>query len=83
MIRKITFFEGWFWFKFNNLELTLSMVMKFDASVAKELKLKVRKFWGLISYREITVTEVALPLFLPILNIWAKLYMNYSSPNYH
>ena len=54
MTRKITFFEGWFWFKFNNLELTLSMVMKFDASVAKELKLKVRKFWGLISYREIT-----------------------------
>ena len=31
-----------------NLRLALSMTLKFYASVAKELKLKVRKFWGLI-----------------------------------
>ena len=31
-----------------NLRVALSMALKFYASVAKELKLKVRKFWGLI-----------------------------------
>ena len=44
MIRKINFFEGCSWFKFNNLGLAL----KFYSSVAKWLKLKVRKIWGLI-----------------------------------
>ena len=33
------FFEGWSWFKFNNLGLTLDMALKFYACVAKELKL--------------------------------------------
>ena len=37
-----------FWFKLNNLGLTLSLAMKFYANMAKELKLKVRKFQGLI-----------------------------------
>ena len=44
MSRKINFFEGCSWFKFNNLVLAL----KFYSSVAKWLKLKVRKIWGLI-----------------------------------
>ena len=39
---------GWSWFKFNNLGLTLGMALKFQASMAKGLKLKVRKFCGLI-----------------------------------
>ena len=47
LTRKIAFFEGWSWFKFNNLGLALGTNLKFYASVAKGLKLKVRKFWGL------------------------------------
>ena len=42
--RKTTFFEGWSWFKFNNLGLALGMTLKFYANVAKGLKLKVTKF---------------------------------------
>ena len=44
LARKIAFFEGWSWFKFNNLGLTLSTNSKFYTSVAKGLKLKARKF---------------------------------------
>ena len=44
MTRKTAFFEGWSWFKFNNLGLALGT--KFCTSVAKGLKLKVRKFLG-------------------------------------
>ena len=47
MTRKATFFEGWSWFKFNNLGLALGMTLKFYTSVTKGLKLKVRKFLGL------------------------------------
>ena len=46
MIRKNAFFEGWSWFRFNNLGLALGKNLKFYTSVAKGLKLKVRKFWG-------------------------------------
>ena len=46
MTRKTTFFEGWSWFKFNNLGLALGTNLKFYTSVAKGLKLKVRKFLG-------------------------------------
>ena len=53
MTRKTTFFEGWSWF--NNLGLALGTNLKFYTSVAKGLKLKVRKFWGLIpTFVEIT-----------------------------
>ena len=45
--QKNDFFEGWSWFKFNNLGLALGMALKFYTSLAKELKLKVRKFWRL------------------------------------
>ena len=48
LIRKTTFFEGWSGFKLNNLGLALGMVLKFYASMVKRLKLKVRKFLGLI-----------------------------------
>ena len=48
-----------FWFQdqvwLNNLGLVLGMVLKFYISVTKGLKLKFRKFWGLIS----TFVEVA------------------------
>ena len=46
MFRKIAFLEGWSWFKFNNLGLALGKNLKFFTSVAKRLKLKVRRFWG-------------------------------------
>ena len=45
--QKTAFFEGWSWSKFNNLGLTLGTNFKFYTSVAKDLKLKVRKFVGL------------------------------------
>ena len=48
MTRKIAFFEGWSCFKFNNLGLALGTNLKCYTSVTKELKLKARKFWGLI-----------------------------------
>ena len=48
MIRKTNFFEGCCWLKFNNLGLALGMALKFYTSVTKRLKLKVRKFLGLI-----------------------------------
>ena len=46
--QKNHFFERWYWFKLNNLGLGLGMALKFYSSVAKSLKLKVRKFWGVI-----------------------------------
>ena len=49
LTRKTAFFEGWSWFKFNNLGLTLVTNLKFYTSGAKGLKLNVKKFWGLIS----------------------------------
>ena len=55
MTRKTAFFERWSWFKFDNLRLALDTKLKFYTSVAKGLKLKVRKFWELIP----TFVEVA------------------------
>ena len=55
MTRKTTFFEGWSWFKFNNLGLALGRNLKFYTSLSKGLRLKVRKFWGLIlTFVEVT-----------------------------
>ena len=67
MTTKTTFcfsVEGWSWLKFNNLGLALAMVLKFYTSVAKGLKLKVRKFWELIP----TFVEVTGEKLPPILN---------------
>ena len=49
LTKKIAFFEGRSWFKFNNLGLPLGTNLKFYTSVAKRLQLKIRKFWQLIS----------------------------------
>ena len=46
MTRKIAFFEGLSWFKFNNLGVAVGANLKFCASVEKGLKLNVSKFWG-------------------------------------
>ena len=41
--------------KLNNLGLALGMAFKFYTNVAKESKLKVRKFWGLVlTFAEVT-----------------------------
>ena len=49
LTKKKHFCKGWSWFKFNNLELALGTNLKFYTSLSKGLKLKVRKFWSLIS----------------------------------
>ena len=55
LTRKTAFFEGWSWFSFNKLGLALGTNLKFYTSVTKGLKLKVRKFWGLIpTFVEVT-----------------------------
>ena len=55
MTRKIAFFEGWFWFKFNNLRLALDTILKFYIGLSKGLRLKVKKFWELIlTFVEVT-----------------------------
>ena len=55
LTRKAAFFQGWSWFKFNNLELAVVANLNFYTCVTKGLKLKVRKFWWLI----LTFVEVA------------------------
>ena len=70
MFRKNIFFEGWFWIKFNILGLALGMVLQFYTSVAKRIKLKGRKLWGLIpTFLEVTWKKLVWgPLFHLILN---------------
>ena len=48
MTRKTTFFKRWSRFKFNNLRLTICIILKFYTNVAKGSKPKVRKFWVLV-----------------------------------
>ena len=48
--KKNNFFEGCFWFRFNNLGLALGMVLKFNTSMAEKLELKVINFWEQNSY---------------------------------
>ena len=64
--QKKHFFEGWSWFKFNNLGLALGMNLKFYSSVKKGLKLIVRKFLGLVStFIEVTGEKLVGGLFGP------------------
>ena len=50
LTRKTAFFERWSWFKFRDLWLALGTILEFYTSVAKGLKLKVRKFFRANSY---------------------------------
>ena len=60
------FFEGWSWFKFSNLGLALGTTLKLYTSVTKGLKLKFRKFLGLIStFIEVTVKKLVGGPFAP------------------
>ena len=66
MTRKIAFFEGWSWFKFNNLGVVPEKNLKFYTSMAEELKLKFRKFWELIlTFVEVTGEKLVGGDFLP------------------
>ena len=70
LIRKITFLERRSRFKFNNLGLALGMALKLYGSVAKRLKLKLRKFLGpILTFVEVTGDQlVGDPFCPPILN---------------
>ena len=46
LTRKTDYFEGWSWFKFNNLRVVLVMTLKFYSCVEKRLKLKVKSVKG-------------------------------------
>ena len=48
LTRKTAFFEGWSWFKFNNLELALGTNLKFY--ITKRVKTKSQKVLGGNSY---------------------------------
>ena len=66
LTRKTGFFEGWSWFKFNNLGLALGTNLKLYTSVAKVLKLKVRKFGSLIpTFVEVTGKKLVGGPFCP------------------
>ena len=68
-ISKKDFVEGWYWFKFNSLELVRSMVLKNYSVVAKVLKLKFKKCWGLIlTIGEVRREKLAGASFCPVLN---------------
>ena len=56
--------------KFNNLGLALGIGLKFYTSVGKRLKLKVKRFWGLIpTFVEVTGEKLEEgDLLSPILN---------------
>ena len=52
-------------FNFNNLGLALDMALTFYCSVAKGLKVKVEKFWGLITFIEVTGEKLIRGAYLP------------------
>ena len=65
--QKKQFFEGYFWFKFNNFGLALGMALKFNSNVAERLRLKVRKFWELIPiFVEVIREKLVEGLFLTL-----------------
>ena len=65
MTRKTAIYEGWSWFKFDNLGLALGTNLKFYTNVAKGLKRKVRKFWELIPmFEEVTGEKLVGWVFL-------------------
>ena len=65
MTRKTTFLDGWSWFKFNNLGLAKVMTLKLYTCVAKGLKLKASKFFGLSpTFVEVTGEKLVGGTFL-------------------
>ena len=55
-----------YWLKFINLGLTLGVTLNYYTSVAKGLKLRVRKFLGLtLTFAEVTGENLVEGLFVP------------------
>ena len=74
MTRKTAFFEGWSWFKFNNLGVAIGTNLKFYTSLSKGLKLKVGKFWGLIpTFVKFTGEKLVGGPFWPLPPSWIGL----------
>ena len=66
LTRKTDSSEEWSCSKSNNLGLVLGMALKICTSVEKGLKLKVRKFQGIIPmFGEVTGEKLARGLFSP------------------
>ena len=63
----MAFFERGSWSKLNNLGLALGMNLIFYTSLAKGLKLTVRKFWGLNpTFVEVTGEKLVGGPFYPL-----------------
>ena len=66
LTKKTAFFQRWSCFKFNNLGLALGTNLRFYTSIAKGLKLKVRRFLGLIpTFVEVAGEKLVWGTFLP------------------
>ena len=64
LTRNINFSDRCSLFEFNNLGLTLGTALRFYVSVAKGLKLKVRKFWRITpTFVEVTGEKLVGGLF--------------------
>ena len=64
--RKTQFFDECFWFRFNNLGLALGTTLKISSCTTNGLRLKVAKFWRLIStFAEYTWGKTGRDLFPP------------------
>ena len=73
----------WSWFKFNNLGLALGTNLKFYTSLSKRLKLKVRKFLGLIrTFVEVTGGKLVGVPFYPPPPSWRGLNQKFSPRKY-
>ena len=69
MTRESAFFKVWSWFKSNNLGLALGMHLKLYTGMTKGLKLKLKKFSGLVpTLVEVTGKKLGEGAFLTILN---------------
>ena len=75
--QKNCFFEGWSWFRFNNLGLALGANLKFYTSVAVGLKLKVRKLGRpILTFVEVTGEKMGGRLFALPSSSWIGLRLN-------
>ena len=82
---KTLFFEGSSWLKVNHLGVALGMAWKSYTSVAKGLKLKVRKCWGLIpTFEEVTRGKLlgGGSLFAPSLRIKNRVNVRFKAQKY-
>ena len=74
--RKTDCFEGWSWFKFDNMWLVLSMTLKFYSSVAKiKVKNKGQKVSRTNSYRGIQSKECYFMFTYTFLSFFIKKFV--------